>query len=184
MLGIGTSEFILIAVVALIVVGPKDLPVLFRTLGRFTAQARSMAREFSRAMEDAADQAGVKDVTNTLKSAADPRKMGLDKLNAAADRFEKWDPARKPPASGAKPAVTPAPKATDDAAINDAPAKPAGPIPQDYAEGPSASPAMPRPAYRPAPKPAADTPEAAPLEPADADVAAPSPALSAERPTE
>lgn len=177
MLGIGTSEFILIAVVALIVVGPKDLPVLFRTLGRFTAQARSMAREFSRAMEDAADQAGVKDVTDTLKSAADPRKMGLDKLNAAADRFEKWDPARKSTASGPKP---PAPESPVDVATDAAPAKP---IPQVYAEGPSASPATPRPPYRPAPKPAADTPEAEPLEPA-ADVAAPTPALSAERPSE
>ena len=54
MLDIGWSELLVIGVVALIVVGPKDLPVMFRTLGRFTAKARSMAREFQRAMDDAA----------------------------------------------------------------------------------------------------------------------------------
>ena len=53
MFDIGWSELLLIGVVALIVVGPKDLPRMFRTLGQFTARARHMARDFQRAMEDA-----------------------------------------------------------------------------------------------------------------------------------
>ncbi|TDX33685.1 Sec-independent protein translocase protein TatB [Rhodovulum visakhapatnamense] len=92
MFDIGWTELLLIGIVALIVVGPKDLPAMFRTLGRFTAKARNMAREFQRAMDDAADQAGVKDTVNDLKDIANPRKLGLDRLNEAADRFEKWDP--------------------------------------------------------------------------------------------
>ena len=44
MLDLGWSELLVIGIVALIVVGPKDLPVLFRNLGRFMGKARGMAR--------------------------------------------------------------------------------------------------------------------------------------------
>lgn len=87
MFDLGFSELLLVGVVALIVVGPKDLPVLFRSVGRFVGKAKGMAREFSSAMNDAADQAGVKDVTDSLKGATD----GLDKvtnpLKSATDAF-------------------------------------------------------------------------------------------------
>lgn len=92
MLDIGWSELLLIGIVALIVVGPKDLPILFRKAGQFMGKARGMAREFSRAMEQAADEAGVKDVTTSLKASTDPKKMGLDKLNEATESFRKWQP--------------------------------------------------------------------------------------------
>lgn len=93
MFDFGWGELLIIGLVALIVVG-DDLPSMFRTMGRFTGKMRRMAREFSRAMEEAADEAGVKDVANTVKDAANPRKMGLDKLNEAADKFDKWDPTK------------------------------------------------------------------------------------------
>jgi sec-independent protein translocase protein TatB len=106
MFDIGFMELLVIGIVALIVVGPKDLPGMFRTLGRFTAKARSMAREFQRAMNEAADEAGVKEATNTLKTATSPKSMGLDALNRAADSFEKWDPTKgskkEPPQSAAE----------------------------------------------------------------------------------
>ena len=47
MLDVGWSELLVIGVVALIVVGPKDLPILFRRMGEFTGRMRSMAREFT-----------------------------------------------------------------------------------------------------------------------------------------
>ena len=103
MFDFGFGELLLIGIVALIVIGPKELPTVFRQLGRFTGKIRRMAREFSRAMEDAADEAGVKDVANTFKDATNPSKMGLNKLSEAADKFEKWDPAKttkKPSAFG------------------------------------------------------------------------------------
>lgn len=83
MFGLGWSELLIVGIVALIVIGPKDLPGMFRTMGQFTGKMRGMAREFSRAMDEAADQAGVKDVQNTLQAAANPRKYGLDKVQEA-----------------------------------------------------------------------------------------------------
>ena len=84
MFGLGWSEMVLVAIVALIVIGPKDLPGMFRTMGEFTGKARGMAREFSRAMESAADESGVKDISKTLKAAANPQKFGVDKLREAS----------------------------------------------------------------------------------------------------
>ncbi|MEM6594326.1 MAG: Sec-independent protein translocase protein TatB, partial [Pseudomonadota bacterium] len=83
--GIGGMELLIIGLVALIVVGPKDLPGMFKTMGQFTGKARRMAREFSRAMEAAADDAGVSDVTKTIKAATNPKKMGLDAVKKAID---------------------------------------------------------------------------------------------------
>ncbi|KQB97733.1 preprotein translocase subunit TatB [Loktanella sp. 1ANDIMAR09] len=83
MFGLGWSELLVVGIVALIVIGPKDLPGLFRTIGQFTGKARMMAREFSRAMEQAADDAGVKDISKTLNAAANPKKFGVDKIKEA-----------------------------------------------------------------------------------------------------
>ena len=80
MFGLGWSELLVVGIVALIVIGPKDLPGLFRTIGQFTGKARMMAREFSRAMEQAADESGMKDMSKTLNAAANPRKFGTDKI--------------------------------------------------------------------------------------------------------
>ena len=78
------GELLVVGIVALIVVGPKDLPVLFRNVGRFVGKARGMAREFSRAMNDAADEAGVKDVQKTLKTATNPLGSAMDGVKDAA----------------------------------------------------------------------------------------------------
>ncbi len=91
MLDLGWTELLLIGIVALIVVGPKDLPVMFRTLGKFTGKLRGMARDFSRAMEEAADEAGVKDVAKDLRKMTSPKSMGVDALKKAAD-FDDLDP--------------------------------------------------------------------------------------------
>lgn len=93
MFDLGWTELLVIGVVALIVVGPKDLPKMFRSLGQFTAKARAMAREFQRAMDDAADSTGVKDVARDLRKATDPQSMGLDEFN----KLKNWDPMRDDP---------------------------------------------------------------------------------------
>jgi sec-independent protein translocase protein TatB len=94
MFDIGFGELMLIGIVSLIVVGPKDLPDMFRTLGRFTAKARAMGREFQRAMDDAARESGVKEAADDLKAMTSKRSLGLDALDKAASKFEKWEPTK------------------------------------------------------------------------------------------
>jgi sec-independent protein translocase protein TatB len=98
MFDLGWTELLVIGIVALIVVGPKDLPGLFRTVGRFVGKAKGMAREFSRAMEAAADDAGVKDISTSIKAAANPAQFGMDKVKEATkdvtDGLTNWDPTK------------------------------------------------------------------------------------------
>ncbi|MBI1172616.1 twin-arginine translocase subunit TatB [bacterium] len=96
------AELLIIGFVALIVIGPEDLPDMFRQLGRFTAKLRQMSREFSRAMEEAAKQSGMKDAADDLKAATSSKSLGLDAVREAADKFEKWDPIK----NAAKPTAT------------------------------------------------------------------------------
>jgi sec-independent protein translocase protein TatB len=56
MFDIGAMELFIIAIVALIVVGPKDLPRLLKTVGGFVRKARDMAAEFRAGVETLADE--------------------------------------------------------------------------------------------------------------------------------
>jgi len=103
MFDIGWTELLVIGIVALIVVGPKDLPGMFRTLGRFTGKAKAMARDFQRAMDQAADEAGVKDIKDMgadLRRATDPKAMGMDALKDATTGWTSDMP--KPDSMGAE----------------------------------------------------------------------------------
>ena len=75
--GIGGGELILIAVVALVVVGPKDLPKLLRQLGRFVGKMRRMADEFRTSFEDMARQSELDDLRKEV-DALRAGKLGMD----------------------------------------------------------------------------------------------------------
>ena len=92
MLDLGWTELLLIGIVALIVVGPKDLPVLFRNVGRFMGKARAMAREFSRAMNEAAEESGVKDATQGFRDMTSSKSLGLDGVEKSLRESTRWDP--------------------------------------------------------------------------------------------
>ena len=123
------SELLIVGLVALIVIGPKDLPGMFRELGRFTAKIRSMGREFSRAMEQAAKETGVKDVADDLRKVNSPKAMGLEAVKSAADKFEKWDPMKNPAVPTKPLTPPPMPAATTPAATAPAATTPAATTP-------------------------------------------------------
>ena len=83
MFGLGWAEILVAAVVGLIVIGPKELPGVFRKIGQFVGKAKTMARDFSRAMNDAADDAGVKDAMDSVNSLKDG-------VRSVSDPTTKW----------------------------------------------------------------------------------------------
>ncbi|WP_372572455.1 Sec-independent protein translocase protein TatB [Ruegeria jejuensis] len=100
MFDLGWTELLVIGIVALIVVGPKDLPVLFRNVGRWVGKARGMAREFSTAMHEAADEAGVNDISKGLKAATNPVNTAMDSVKKASkDLTDSMDPSKFDPDS-------------------------------------------------------------------------------------
>lgn len=70
MFGIDSPELLVIAIVALVVIGPKELPGLLRSWGRWMAQARSMASEFRGHVDEMVRQSELDDVKKQLESAS------------------------------------------------------------------------------------------------------------------
>jgi sec-independent protein translocase protein TatB len=97
MFDIGWSEMAVILMVALIVIGPKDLPRVARSIGKWTAKARGMAREFQRSLDDMAREADLQDikaevdklsrvdVRHRLEETLDPQGDLRRSLNAPVD---------------------------------------------------------------------------------------------------
>ncbi|EGF90308.1 twin arginine-targeting protein translocase TatB [Asticcacaulis biprosthecium C19] len=66
--GLGGSELIIIAIVALVVVGPKDLPKLLRNLGKFIGKMRNMADDFKSSFDDMARQSELDDLRKEVEA--------------------------------------------------------------------------------------------------------------------
>ncbi|MBZ8132556.1 Sec-independent protein translocase protein TatB [Afifella sp. IM 167] len=112
MFDIGWTEIAVIAGVAIIVVGPKDLPGMLRTVGRTMGQVRRTANDFKRqfddALRDAERQADLEDTKKTLQS--------ISKMNPLADLKKDVESAVNTPAGkSAKPAEPPVPSALTEA---------------------------------------------------------------------
>ena len=65
---VGGLEWLIIAVVALIVVGPKDLPVMLRRLGQFVAKLRGMASEFRASFDEMARQSELDELRREVEA--------------------------------------------------------------------------------------------------------------------
>lgn len=71
MFDIAWSELGVIAVVALIVIGPKDLPKVLRTVGQWTSKARAMAREFQSGIDDMVRETELEELRKAAKQVSD-----------------------------------------------------------------------------------------------------------------
>ncbi len=68
MFDIAWSELLLVAIVAILVVGPKELPGLLRSLGRMLGKLRSTADEFKKQFDEAVREAGGEDLQREMRS--------------------------------------------------------------------------------------------------------------------
>src|SRR5690606_27167998 len=119
--GIGFAEMVLLVVVALVVIGPKDLPLMMRKFGRFTGKMRALAFEFQQGLDELGRQAELEELR---KEVADLKKhTGLDDLQKEfeedkraleADVNKTLAPVTPP--APATPAATPAAAAANGAA--------------------------------------------------------------------
>lgn len=76
MLDIGGWEFLLIVVLGIIVIGPKDLPGAIRTVMAFVRKAREMAREFQSGLEEIAHDTELKKLADEVTGGASPSAIG------------------------------------------------------------------------------------------------------------
>src|ERR1700730_4714575 len=133
MFDIGWSELVVIAVVALIAIGPKELPGVLRMVGQWMGKARKMAAEFQGQFQEAmreAEMADLKKSFDEVKEAATGFAGGniMTSLEKDVNSALRIDDIDKPATSNDAPAVT----ATETPAI-DPPVPPGPPIPDAHA---------------------------------------------------
>jgi len=78
MLDLGFQEFILIAFVLLIVVGPKDLPKVLRSVTAFVRKIKSMASDFHSGIDDLANEAEISDLRKEVSNINDKKLMSAE----------------------------------------------------------------------------------------------------------
>jgi sec-independent protein translocase protein TatB len=149
---IGWPELMLIGMVALMVIGPKDLPRALRVAGFWVRKARTLSREFQSSIDQMIREAELEEVREELKKATefDLEKEIRSTVDPTGELAESIKPPDLPDYFEERGTTTPA--VTEDAAARSAPAE-AAPL-SDGAAEPAVQPADP-----PAPLPAAPAPE-------------------------
>jgi sec-independent protein translocase protein TatB len=138
MFDISWTEFLLIGVVALIVIGPKELPAVMRTMGQWTRKVRGMATEFQNQFQEAMREAEMADLKKQVDDMArdvkdiDPLKGVRDDIESAGKDVER--------SLGSTPEQTALPAAGSEPVLSNASAEPApaeaAPVPAVEAPAP------------------------------------------------
>ena len=164
--GIGGLESLVIGLVALLVVGPKDLPVLLRKVGKFMARARAMANEFRSSFDEMARQSELDELRKEVEALRTGQMVPLGAEAEAAFRDIR-DDLKKPLYEPASQPVLTGPEEWPESAPVMQPLEPASPPakPKPKAKKPAAAKASgaakkPAPAKTAAPKPTTTRPKA------------------------
>ena len=100
MFDIAGTELFLLIVLAIIFVGPKDLPRLMRSIGAFIRKARAVARDFQRSLEDIANEADLQDLQKGVQDIKGIKDDAAAKLKSTIDPFDTGK--KKPSGKGGK----------------------------------------------------------------------------------
>lgn len=76
--GVGYTEMFVVALVAILVIGPKDLPHVLRAVGKTVGKMRGMAREFQGHLDTAMREAGLEDVKREMQGLKSLAKVDMD----------------------------------------------------------------------------------------------------------
>jgi sec-independent protein translocase protein TatB len=204
MFDLAWSEIALIAVVAVVVIGPKDLPDAVRQVAKGVQKLRRMASEFQSQADELVREAKLEDVRDQIRDIRNFDVKGtierhLDEDGGIRKTFSEdpmkdaWKPGPSslPPPPAAAYTAEPLGSTASSAAPAEAPAfvppevaaerRPPAPLPSDGPAGPepaAAEPAAPPAMIPPALAEAAPSPPPASLAPAPAPAATPAPALA------
>jgi len=182
MFEIGWTEMLVIAVVMIVVVGPKDLPKMLRAFGKTTAKVRSMAGDFQKQFNEALKEAELDDVKKSvdslrslnpateIKKQLNPFEKAASDVRAGLDTLKPKPPEAKPAAQAAVDGASPVAVAAEplkNGAISEAPSS-AMPAAAPMAVAASVpDPAAPAAVSQPATKAAKPRAPRAPRKPAD-----------------
>jgi sec-independent protein translocase protein TatB len=153
----GATELIFLAAVALIVVGPKDLPILLRKVGQFTAKIRGLAAEFRSSFDELARQSELDELRREVDALrrgdfAQPIRQDIREIDSHFESLHRELGAPPPSGFGARegeiapgpdaPAALPSPEETSPMSATQVPEGLAAPVePESHvAEPPMAEP--------------------------------------------
>ncbi len=102
----GFAEFFVVMAVALIVVGPRDLPKLMRQLGGFARKARGLAEEFQRSFDEIGREAELDELRREIQE--------IKRLNPMNEIRRPFEDAQREMMTGPAPAKPPGPPEPDD----------------------------------------------------------------------
>ena len=132
MFEVGWSELLVVGIVALIVVGPKELPALLRTIGRYAGMMRRQANEFRAQFDEAMREAEIDQLKKDMESIRSETEQTLrsaessvqSELSGVKREIESaTDAATKPAANGSEPALPVEGPAAPLSVTHEAPAK-------------------------------------------------------------
>ena len=88
MLDLGWSELLVVALLTVLIFGPKELPTVLRTVTQFISKMKGMARDFQRTVEDVAREAELDKLKDEVKDVANTNEM-LDPTGTENNMFDK-----------------------------------------------------------------------------------------------